>query len=480
MTTAKKTVFGTFWNVLLNIFNQASSLIVYALLARILNVEQFGLIAFCFLMTEMVILFGNFGVNQILIQKSRWSNRLASSCFWFLLLISIVFAMILALIIAPISNNFFYTGSGMMLASLALAPIINSLSLVSLARMQRNFQYRPIAVVNAVSTTIGGGTSVFMVFQGYGVWAVVFGKLLQTTITTVLFVLYDKFIPMTVIKLKHVKVILNFGLPLFYTTCLNFFSSKSINFITAFLLGSAQFAFVSVAQRASRMLSEVTMTPLNATLLPAFSRVSRNTNLSDVYIRVVKIASVLIVPLYFGVAAIAEEVVFIVFGAQWEVSAELLRVLCFTISANVLGWFLPSMLVARGHTALVFKLNFYAMLSNIILITLGALHSVEGAVYGLFLSTIVTVIIKFRLVKSKVDISLTKVFLASLPALISSVVMVIVSFITFKYADLETTMFSLLILKILLGVFTYCALMFTVFYKHSKHVSTDLFSVLKK
>ena len=49
MSYAKKTIIGTLWNTLSSMGNQVIAFLVYVLLARLLSVEEFGLIAFSFL-----------------------------------------------------------------------------------------------------------------------------------------------------------------------------------------------------------------------------------------------------------------------------------------------------------------------------------------------------------------------------------------------------------------------------------------------
>ncbi|MDP5029947.1 oligosaccharide flippase family protein [Paraglaciecola sp.] len=480
MTTAKKTLFGTIWNVLLNIFNQASSLIVYVLLARILSVEEFGLMAYCFLITEMVILFSNFGVNQILIQKPNWSERLASNCFWFLLIISVLLGLILSGIIAPLSEFYFYEGSGVMLVALATVPILNSISLVSLAKLQRHFQNRVITIINVVCTTIGGGISILLVFQGYGVWSVIVGRILQTLFTTILFLSVERYIPKYPLRKKYFYLIFKFGLPLFYNTCLTFVSTRSINLATAFLLGSAQFAFVSVAQRALRMLSEITLTPLNAVLLPAFSRVDKNTKLSDVYCRVVTIASTLVLPMYLGLGAVSEEAVFLLFGEQWGSSADLLLIFCFGSVVSVLGWFLPTLLISKGHTSQSFKINVIATVFNIIFTIVGAYFSAKMAVLGLLLAAVTSLPIRFSLTNKTIPISLFEVFKASLPALISSLVMFCAIIWGFDLLHLELAILPLLLAKIGFGFAVYTFIMLVVFKKQSYQVIGQIVPLLKK
>lgn len=479
MTVAKNAVFGALWNVSLNFYNQLASLIIFALLARILVVEEFGLMAYCFLITEMMVLFGNFGINQILIQRPKWNERLAANCYWFLFLLSLVFATIIIVVIAPLSERFIYNNSGLMLSALISVPIINSLSLVSLARLQRNFRNKKITQVNILSVTLGGIISVYFVFDGYGVWAVILGRVAQASVASLLLIMIDRFMPRYPLRKKYIKYIANFGAPLFYNTCLHFFSMRSINFTTALLLGSTQFAYISVSQRAFRIISEVTLTPLNSILLPSFSRAQRCVDLTAIYVKVVRLSSSIVVPMYLGIALLSKELVLLVFGSKWGLSADLLTILCFIVIPQMPVRFLASLLISKAHTKPVFKYDLIAAILMFTFCAIGAFHSIEWSLYGLLLANFVAIPIKFSVAKKYVVLSTISILEAVAPAIISAIVMYVVVTIlnTFYFSHLP--IFWLMALKILIGFAIYTAVMIIVFNKHSARAFTDLRYAIK-
>ncbi|MEH6711345.1 MAG: oligosaccharide flippase family protein, partial [Paraglaciecola polaris] len=179
MSYAKKTMIGTLWNAISNMGNQLISLLVYILLARLLSIEQFGLIAFSFLILELGSLFVSFGINQNLIQKNEWDDEFAKTCFWFLLGVSSLIGATIAFVIAPLSEHFYEAGSGTILLFLALVPILNGVTLVNSANLEREFKNKRLSMITLVSVTIGGIISVVLALNDFGVWSVIWGRLFQ-------------------------------------------------------------------------------------------------------------------------------------------------------------------------------------------------------------------------------------------------------------------------------------------------------------
>lgn len=479
MSYAKKTLFGTIWNVGLNIYNQAASFVIYALLARILLVEDFGLIAFCFLLTEMTVLLGNFGVNQILIQRHRWSQKLATNCFWFLLTAGALLGIILAVVAGPISDQFFYSGSWPMLAALGLIPILNSISLVSYARLMRSFQFRKIAVYNMISTTVGAILSIWGVLNGYGVWAVVWGRVLQTLSLSICVILTDRFIPNLTFSVRIFRVILRFGLPLFYQTSVNFLADRSVALATAALLGATQFAYIALAQRAFRMIRDTTITPLNGILLSAFSRLKEKDKIAEQYVRVVKMASMIIIPLFIGAAAVSHELIEIAFGDKWQISSTLFTLLCFTIICNSLVWYIPQALVSLNRPDMSFKLTAITAITNFTFCLTGAIHSTMGAVIGLLCASLFLMPIKFRIAKNHLPLSLLAVLIAASPAIFASCVMFATVRVSGIFIDLDN-IFLNCIIKVFIGIFTYLFCYAFLFKKQMRCALTEIRTLTRK
>lgn len=480
MSYGNKTIIGTLWNVVASFGNQLTAFLIYILLARILSVEEFGLIAFSFIVLELGYLLTNFGVNQNLIQRDRWESSFVVTCFWFLLGLSLIVALFIALIVAPLSELLFMDGSGFMIASLAFVPILTGLSLVSSAELQRNFKTKKISLINLISTSIGGITSVSLALYGAGVWSVIFGKLLQSTITSICFVLAANFKPQLSYEKNHIQEIVSFGLPLLWLAILRFFSEKAIHFSVVLILGNVAFAFVSVAQRGQKMLSEVTMTPLNMMLVPSFSRVD-DKNLCSAFYRVLSTASMIVIPMFLGFGAVADLFIDLTFGEKWEASASLISILVFSIFASLLGWFLPSILITKAHTKAAFHLGVINLAGSLCGAIVGASYSMTGAAVGITLFAFLTIPMRYKILNKYFNISLFLAIRKIMPATVSAILMFL-SIYFLKQAEFNHSLneFIQLIILICSGFLIYVTCMILLFNRQTMGVLTDIIQIRKQ
>jgi teichuronic acid exporter len=425
MSYAQKTMTGALWHGLSNGGNQLVAFIVYVLLARILSIEEFGLIAFSFLMLELGNVLVNFGINQQLIQRKEWSDDFAKTCFWFLLGLSCCIALFIAGIISPLSSIFYTSEAGIILLFLALVPLLNGVSLVSEAKLQREFKNQQLSVIKLFSISMGGIISVVLALQDFGVWSVVWGRLIQSTLSSLCLFFITSFRPSLQFHKPYVQELMSFGLPLLAIALLRFFAERSMNFIVALFLGNSAFAFVAVAQRGQVMLSQLTITSLNSMLLPSFSRIADEKIEESLY-RVLRLSSFLIVPIFVGFAAVSEQFVLVIFGEKWLHSAELLTILPFMIIPMILGWYLPAILISRAHTKAAFNLSLISLAGNLVAATIGSFFGTYGVVIAVTCVTFITVPFRYKIMGHHFDISLYKAISTIIPSTVAALFMFII------------------------------------------------------
>ncbi|MBF0331969.1 MAG: oligosaccharide flippase family protein, partial [Candidatus Omnitrophica bacterium] len=89
---------GAFWSLASNIAVSAISFVGTAIMARILEPKDFGLIGMAVLVTGVVQLFGNFGLGAALVHKKDVTDEDLSTAFWANMGAGVVLAIICILI----------------------------------------------------------------------------------------------------------------------------------------------------------------------------------------------------------------------------------------------------------------------------------------------------------------------------------------------------------------------------------------------
>lgn len=480
MSLKKKAAKGSFWHLFGSVSNNLFNFIVFAILARLLSVEMFGLIAFCLLVIEFSNLFINFGINQNLIQRAKWSPNFANSSFWFVNLVGLLMSLIVVFTVCPAAFYFHSELAAWLLLALAPLPLLNAATAVFSAKLERDFKSKELNSMNVLASLVGGILSVLFAYWGMGPWAIVVGRILQSLLFLCLLVLRSDFRPTWSLGKESYQEIIAFGLPLFWIALISYVHQKSMNFFVAFVLGTKAFAFISVAQRGHQVLSQSSISPLNKMIVPTFSRMHRN-KIEENYYRFMQLTATIVVPMFFGLAAVADQFILIAFGEKWSASAELLTLLCLSISATVLGWFLPNLLVSLAKTKSALYLSMVGLLSKVLAAAIFVWYGAETMLLAVLISTYLVVPIRYYIVKKHIDIKLSKSIASVLPASLSSLLMfVCINAIEDHASLLQLPVFVQLLALISAGVIIYALTFLTLFNKNLKQLKREFFALLSK
>ncbi|WP_218352157.1 lipopolysaccharide biosynthesis protein [Alteromonas lipotrueiana] len=406
MSLKAKSITGAFFNLSANGFAQVVNFVVYAIMARILGVEEFGLVAVCLMVVEFCNLFITVGISQNLIQRDDWDNKFASLSFWVLMGVSAAIAVLIFVVAVPIAYYTYSELAAQLIAALAVVPIANGFRLVHKAKLERNFENKKLAVYEVAGIFVGGIVSVVTALQGFGAWAIIYGKIVQALISTLLTCWRSDFRPQKISDTEHLAEIITFAKPLIAMSFVNFFSQKTSNIIIAAFLGAATFAYASVARQGFSVINNLTFQPLNRIALAGLSRVD-TPRLSGVFSRVVGITALFVSPVYFGVGAIAHPFIDVVFGDKWVTSAYLLSIMAVMAPTQVMAYYLPNLLISRGLPRQAFNLNLINLAVNFALPLAAVPWGLFAVISALVVANYISLFLKFALVKRHLGIGVT-------------------------------------------------------------------------
>lgn len=409
MSLKARSLKGAFFNLSANGVGQLMNFVVYAIMARILGVEEFGLVAICLMVVEFCNLFVTVGVSQNLIQRDKWDNDFASLSFWFLMAVSAGIAVLMFAVAVPIAWYTYSELAAQLIAALAIIPIANGLRLVHKAKMERDFLNKRLAAYDTAGVFAGGIVSVVTALTGHGAWAIIYGKIVQAFVSTAMTWHGSTFRPHKVKDKTHLPEIIHFAKPLIAMSFMNFFSQRTSNIVIAAFLGAATFAYTSVARQGFSVLNNLTFQPLNRIALAGLARVE-DSKLAATFGRVVSMTALFVTPVYFGVGAIAHPFIDLVFGDKWVDSAYLLSILALQTPCNVMAYYLPNLLIARGLPGAAFKLNLINLTFNFLLPLAAVPWGLYAVISALVVANYITLVLKFWLVSRSLDMNIGQAF----------------------------------------------------------------------
>lgn len=151
-------------------------------------------------------------------------------------------------------------------------------------------------------------------------------------------------------------------------------------------LGPADLGLYSVALNFAAMPLNKIAPIANSVAFPAFALVQGNLYETRFYaLKAMRLMTMVAVPVFFGISAIAPEIVNLVFGPQWTAAIPMLTILALAMTFRAILLVVPNFLQGIGDA----RAGFWCTLSGAVLFPpafiIGCAWGVEGVYYALLL-----------------------------------------------------------------------------------------------
>ncbi|KQT69588.1 MULTISPECIES: oligosaccharide flippase family protein [unclassified Aureimonas] len=325
-TSLRRTaVSGLLWSLVQNWGGKIFGLVVFVLLARLLQPEEFGIASSAFLILTILHLVAEFGLGDALVQRPSLTRADVTIPFFAAMTLSVSLASGMALFSDEIAAQMGVAGLGPYLAvSAAIGPLM-TLSALQEALYRRELKFRPLAIRTLAGVLIGGGVGVVMALAGFGTWALIaqFGAQMLTSVVWLW--LRPVWTPTRETNAKSAVEIGRFGANVLSTYLLDFVTMKSVDFIILIVYGPVALGLYTVASRLYQLLLQMLQTSISSVGLSMLSKVSGDLpRMRRLYERSTSISALFGMPIFIALAALAPEVNHIMFGAKWAGADQLM------------------------------------------------------------------------------------------------------------------------------------------------------------
>lgn len=399
----------------------ASQIVTWAItlvVIRLLKPADYGLLAMATVFIAFLTMFSEFGLGAALVQKTKLNDRILRQAFGMILVINLSLAALLALA-APLIGVF-YTEPRVVpvIRVLALQFVLAAFSVIPDAQLQRRMEFRNRSLLDLSSTVLGSFTTLIMAYAGWGVWALVAGSVLSQTLRTIGINWLSPFLHWPDFSMKGMRSLFTFGGQITAAGVFGIFFAQIDIIICAKILGNEILGFYSVAVHLASLPSQKVAGLVNSVAFPAFSSMQHDVRkVSENVLIGVRILSFFAFPVSWGMSSIAPEIVDVILGPKWTLSAVPLQVLAVIIPLRMVFGFVAIAVQGMGRSDIVLRNTIWAAIVGPPMLFIGAY---SGGLIGLSLAWLVVspLIISIVVMRSAPVIGLRpkQLFAAMMPA----------------------------------------------------------------
>jgi len=288
---------------------------------------------------------GDFGLFASIVQSNEVSKDQLREIFGFIIILNILFLTI-TLIGSPIISGYFKEPR--------LTAILRTLSIVfffipfyviphSLLLRDMNFKY--ISVIDVLCNLFGATTSFLFAVTGHGVWSLVYGTLTQYFCRGVTFSLVAKSHYRPQFRIDKIRCMLSFSSFFTGSTILRYLFFKSDIIIGGKYMGPDALGIYSIANQLAFAPVEKMSNIIPQIAFPAFSKMQLDIkSYSSYFLKGMKLLNVIFIPCYIALFFLAEDIVALLLGPNWEQIVLPMRILCLVMPLRTLEvLFIPAM-----------------------------------------------------------------------------------------------------------------------------------------
>ena len=299
-----------------------------AILARLLSPADYGRVAMASVVTELAALFANFGLANILIQRQRISRLDIDTVFWATAGLGVALAAVVFALSFPAGLWYGDPVVGDLLRFMGLSFVLNGLTVVPWVVLVRLMRFRTDFWIQMVTLVVRAGVAIACALAGLGVWSLVVGALAAPLFQAAIGLVVVGYRPRWRFRTGLITGTWRTSGSYFGGSLL-YFTSMSIDLVLiGRQLGATALGHYQNARTLTDEIRARIAMPLQQVLFPAFASVQGEPERArEMVLRSGRILAAVVVPVGIGIAAMAAELVPVLYGPQWGEMVPLLAML---------------------------------------------------------------------------------------------------------------------------------------------------------
>jgi len=287
----------------------------------------------------MALLVANFfdymkdlGVGLALVQRPGNWNRFAPTGLTLTVITGVVIGAGLVGVAPFVASMLHQPGLTPLIQVLAIGLVISALGVFPDAWLRRDLDFRRRLWPVFLGSTAKAVLTIALAASGLGVWSLVYGQILGTVVTTVMYWVVAR-TPMKFGFDRHeARDLIRFGTSLTAVALLAFAMFNTDYLFIGIRLGDTQLGMYTLAYRLPELLVLALCVVISDVLLSSLSRLQHSRQqLNEHYLEVTSAAVALTAPISVALAAVAPAVINTMYGPAYADAAPALTVLSFYV-----------------------------------------------------------------------------------------------------------------------------------------------------
>ena len=380
----KKIIDGAGWGLFKIISVQLINFTAIAILSRVLDISDFGLVALANSALIFFNIFSNQGINQFLIYgNSNHYYEKVNAAFWLNLFISMSLVIIAILLIPWINILLNEPLLADILLVLFLRLPFDVISKLPDAILHKNLRFKEIEVRDTILQFAAASGSVLMALYGFGVWSLIIPSIIAVPIKIIISFSLISWRPKLKLYYSHWKEIVNYSKHIIGSSLANYILTQGDTLMVGSTFGSVSLGVYNLAWQSSNLFTRTIVRLINKIAFPSFSAFKGDINLIKINLNKVLFSiSILSFPVLMWMIVSAEYIILTIYGDKWEDAILPFQILLVYAIRYSVGAPIGSVFKSLGRPDLNLKLGLFIIPFYLFGICIGSFYNIIGVAFA--------------------------------------------------------------------------------------------------
>lgn len=464
MSIKQEMLKGLFWSGIEKYSGIIISLIISAILARLISPEEFGIISAATVIINFLTIFTSMGIFPAIIQHKDLTEKDLDSIFTLSIISGLLLAGIFfcsSWIIADFYQNDILKNICQLLS---INLFFAALNLVPSALMAKNKRFKNIAQRTLSLQIISGIISIIAAYNGLGAYALLISPI-STSIGMFCFNLYyyPRHIDWT-LNIQPIKKIFSYSIYQFLFEFINYFSRNLDKLIIGKYMNMAELGYYDKSYRLMMLPLQNITSVITPVMQPILSSLQDDKqHMAQTYNKIIKLIATISFPLTAFIYFSSYELINIIYGNNWNLAIPTFQILALSLPLQMILSTTGPMYQASNAT----KRLFIVGIKNTIITITGFMiatilfGTIKAIAWSWVITQILCFIISFTTLYNKVfRVSVTQMLQHLKYPLLSGIFLTFILYLVGHYLYISNIFISI-ILKLTIVTFITLIILFS-------------------
>lgn len=349
MSLRSKALTALKWAAISRFTAQLFSWAITIYVIRLLTPGDYGLMAIAMIFVALLMVVGELGLGSALIQRQVTDIKIQRQVFALVIIVYGLFYLALFFASPFIASFFNEPKLTIILQVLSSVFIILIFSVIPQSTLERELEFSHKSIAELTGALAGSICTLTLAYNGYGVWSLVVGFLLNYFIMVLGLNLIRPFLHWPDFRFSESKNIFIFGWLVTLERIIWYIYSQADTFVIGKVLGKKITGYYSVAIHLASLPLQKVSGIFNQVAFPAFSQIQDDLSQTAYYLlKYFRLMSYIAFPTFFGMSAVSQDFVLGVLGEKWTQAILPMQLLCIIMPLRALENMLPAVIRALG------------------------------------------------------------------------------------------------------------------------------------